>query len=550
MKDVTGLCFAVLAVLVGSVSGTERSRGHCFGNQCYAVVRDPSGFTGAQNQCREKSGHLMTVRSSVSHDVLSILLGNISGRYWIGLHEPTGCPDPAAQLKGYEWVTKDSESEFSNWAPSFDSSCSAPRCVWVSEDDDFQWIQAACDAQATGFLCEYNFLDPCNRLDVAEGDSVMYRTSIGFEGEDLLSLPPGSTAIRMPAETKYVCFSQQWLQAPWTCEILDGGCEYKCAVDPTNAPSCYCPPGQTVNPANKVTCEVGIPDLCVGLRCQHACYKNGDTYACTCEQGFKLAPDGRSCVDFNDCTDKRQCPGENFACVNTPGGFQCVCRDGYRMSGGLCVDVDECVSAPCEHLCTNTPGSHECSCYDGYKVDPKSPDKCKLHCGEEECAAICDPNDNLLCFCPDGYIVDEREDQTFCIDINECLFQYCDQGCRNSFGSYKCSCNAGYTLVDLYMCVKNEGDDTDGSEGSGATAAPTDPTPTRYVPTPDPTRKPSGVSVGALVGIIICTVFCIVVVVFLANHFLCGRGKMESAGALKAPEGETHCLHKVTSDTC
>lgn len=291
-------------------------------------------------------------------------------------------------------------------------------------------------------------------------------------------------------------------------------------------------------------------DPCLSLRCTHACYKNGDSYACTCDHGFKLARDGRSCVDFNDCTDERQCPGENFMCVNTVGGFQCVCEDGYRMTGTLCVDVNECASAPCEHICTNTPGSYKCSCYDGYKEDPKSPNRCRLHCGEEECPAECDPNDQFQCYCPDGYISEERGQDTFCIDIDECASFHCDQGCKNTFGSYVCSCYPGYTLDGVFRCVKNE-DDTDadgGSEGSGAATTPNIIT-TPSVPYPDPTRQPSGVTVGGLVGIIVCTVFFIVLVVFLAHHILSGRGKMESAAALKAPEGEAHGLEHVTSDT-
>uniref|UniRef100_A0A4W6CM04 EGF-like domain-containing protein n=1 Tax=Lates calcarifer TaxID=8187 RepID=A0A4W6CM04_LATCA len=303
------------------------------------------------------------------------------------------------------------------------------------------------------------------------------------------------------------------VRAPWNCEILEGGCEHKCVENPKEAPSCYCPAGQSVNPANNVTCDVVPDDPCAALGCEHACYKDGDSHVCICDHGFKLAADGRSCVDFNDCTDQRQCPGENFRCINTVGGFQCVCKEGYSLSGSLCVDQDECASAPCEHMCDNTPGSYKCSCYDGHIVDPK-------------------------------------DEGAFCIDIDECSFFYCDQGCVNTFGSYVCSCNPGFTLVGEYRCVKDDkGTVTDGGMG-GKTAATTPDIPTTpSIPPPDPTRQPSGVTVGGLVGIIVCTVFFIVLIVFLAHHFLNRGGKMESAGALKAHEDEGHSLHRVTSDT-
>lgn len=367
-------------------------------------------------------------------------------------------------------------------------------------------------------------------------------TLMGFGGENLLSLPPGSIATRMPSELKYVCFSQQWLQAPWSCEIGEGGCEYKCAVDPRQVPSCYCPPGQSVNPANKVTCEVGVEDPCLALGCQHVCYASGDSHACTCDHGYKLAADGRSCADFNDCTDQRQCPGDNFVCVNTEGGFACVCRDGYATAtGGLCVDENECVSAPCEHECANTAGSYTCSCYDGYEVDPAAPDRCKLHCGKEECPAECDPNDAYQCYCPEGYVSEQRGDHTFCIDFDECEYLYCAQHCENTFGGYVCSCSPGYTLVGEYSCVKSEEEE--------ATSPASVPTSTPHVPHPDPTKRPSGVPAGGLVGIIVCTALSIVLLVCLAHHILNrrARGKMETSGALKAEEDEAHGL-RLTSD--
>lgn len=540
MKDATGLFVIVLTALMGRVGGIKPSNGYCIGNQCFTVFQDPSDFTTAQQQCSEQSGHLMTVRSSVSHDILPLLLGNFTGRYWIGLHRPAGCPDNGAALKGYEWVTKASESDFYNWA-SFNSSCSSARCVSVSQEDGFKWIQEPCGDQVDGFLCEYSMKEPCISLAVAAGEYVIYRTPMGFEGKDLLSLPRGSIAIKMPSETKYMCNAEEWLQAPWTCEIQEGGCEDKCAVDPNNVPTCYCPPGQTVSPANKVTCEVTKDDPCLQLHCQHACYKEGDSYACTCDQGFKLAPDGRSCIDFNDCTDKRQCPGENSVCINTIGGFQCACKDGYKLTDGVCVDVNECESAPCEHECLNWAGTYNCSCSEGYKVDPESPDKCKLHCPYVECPAECDHNNKFQCYCPDGYIAEERGGSTYCIDMDECSSYHCDQDCVNTFGSFVCSCRRGYTLVNKVECLKNDDDEY-------STTAPSTLVTTPFVPYPEPTRQPSGVTVGGLVGIIVCTVFFIVLVVFLAHHFLRGRGKMESAGALKASEGEAHGLHHVTSD--
>lgn len=542
MKNVMRLFVVVLVSLMGRTGGMEPNSGYCIENQCFTVFQDLSDFTTAQNQCAAQSGHLMTVRSSVSQDVLFVLLGNVTGQFWIGLHLPSGCPNASAELKGFQWVTKDSNSDFFNWAPSFDSSCSSHRCVSVSKASDFKWTQEPCGEEAAGFLCESSFSGACKGLADVPGESVTYMIPLGFGGEDLLSLPPGSIAARRPSGSKYVCDSGQWLQGPWSCEIHKGGCEFKCAVNSRQFPSCSCPPGQTVNDVNKVTCEVVTDDPCVALGCDFACQHDGESYACVCDRGFRVAKDGRSCEDFDECADRRQCPRENFKCVNAIGGFDCVCKEGYEMSGRRCVDEDECASAPCEHTCINTPGSFKCECYPRYIVDPKSPNNCQLHCGAEECPAECDPNDDYQCNCPVGYIAEERDEGVFCLDIDECSSGHCDQGCANTFGSYVCICNPGFTLVSQYKCEKSE--DHKGSEAATAPNIPTTPS----LPHPGPTKKPSAVSVGGLVGIIVCAVLCVGLLVFLVHYIFNRRLKMESAGALKAHEGEAHGLERVASD--
>ncbi|CAF94910.1 unnamed protein product [Tetraodon nigroviridis] len=361
MKDATRLLAIVCALWCARSDGGKPSSGYCIGNQCFTASEQPETFVAAQKECEGLGGHLMTVRTSVSHDVLSLLLGNVSGRFWIGLHLPTACPDGSLELNGFSWVPGGSESDFSNWPAAFDGGCSSDRCVSVSPVDDFKWTREPCDARAAGFLCEFGFNVTCRGLGAGAGGTPTYSTPIGIEGGELLSLPPGSVAVLMPSGSKYICFSGGWVEAPWTCEVLGGGCEHRCTLDPEQMPLCYCPRGQTVNPENQVTCEEAQGDPCAALRCAHACYDNGGSHACKCRQGFKLAADGRSCVD-----------------------------------------VDECVSAPCEHECKNSPGSYKCACYSGYRVDAKEPHRCQLHCEERECAAECDPQRQVHLLLPGG----------------------------------------------------------------------------------------------------------------------------------------------------
>ena len=92
------------------------------------------------------------------------------------------------------------------------------------------------------------------------------------------------------------------------------------------------------------------------------------------------------CTDIDECNNSFPC---DQMCTNTIGSFECSCESGYSMEGNLCtgnnyngwlvkmslyclfaLDINECLSSPCNHTCTNTPGSFVCSCNDGYELGP------------------------------------------------------------------------------------------------------------------------------------------------------------------------------------
>ncbi|KAM6984683.1 vitellogenin receptor [Aplochiton taeniatus] len=62
-------------------------------------------------------------------------------------------------------------------------------------------------------------------------------------------------------------------------------------------------------------------------------------------------------------------------CISTPHGLRCGCTVGFRLAsnGVSCVDVDECAAispAVCSHTCLNTRGSYLCRCLPGYYLEP------------------------------------------------------------------------------------------------------------------------------------------------------------------------------------
>ena len=48
--------------------------------------------------------------------------------------------------------------------------------------------------------------------------------------------------------------------------------------------------------------------------------------------------------------------GEGFQCSNTPGSFECTCKDGFVATGSECQDIDECELST--HAC---PENSDCS---------------------------------------------------------------------------------------------------------------------------------------------------------------------------------------------
>jgi len=68
------------------------------------------------------------------------------------------------------------------------------------------------------------------------------------------------------------------------------------------------------------------------------------------------------------CMRNNTCKG---VCYKTPKGAVCGCQDGYRLAadGISCEDINECAGENnCSQVCHNTEGSYECSCFKGYVI--------------------------------------------------------------------------------------------------------------------------------------------------------------------------------------
>lgn len=470
------LLLGVLAPGLGlSASSEPQPHGsQCVEHDCYALFRGRENFLGASQSCQQLRGHLMTVRSSVAADVISLLLSGDSDdgpRLWIGLQLPSGCSDPGHQglLRGFQWVTGDNSTSYSSWAQVADEApLCGPLCVAVSvalpsSPGEPAWEAQQCTTEADGFLCEFHFASSCRPLLVespasaAANVSITYTTPFGAIGADFQALPEGSKASVAPYGVELECRAgpgeaeASWHQeahgGAWHCSVDNGGCEHACNLS-TGAPRCLCPPDSVLQPDGR-SCAKPEEHACHQL-CEHFCVLSNHVsgeYSCMCETGYQLAADQHHCEDVDDCLSEPNLCRQR--CVNKQGGFECQCFSGYEMLDGECVEaLDPCIGNNCEYQCEPVGQTNfRCICAEGFAPIPKYPHKCQMFCNKTQCEAECDPHNPFVCHCPEGFILDDGDNGFVCSDIDECESGECPGQCRNLPGSFECVCGPETALA-------------------------------------------------------------------------------------------------------
>lgn len=76
-------------------------------------------------------------------------------------------------------------------------------------------------------------------------------------------------------------------------------------------------------------------------------------------------------VDQDDCSLNNG--GCSDGCIQGPFGAECTCQPGYQLlnDSKTCDDIDEClIPGFCSQQCYNERGSFRCHCSDGYVLEP------------------------------------------------------------------------------------------------------------------------------------------------------------------------------------
>ncbi|KAG8519433.1 Nephronectin [Galemys pyrenaicus] len=157
------------------------------------------------------------------------------------------------------------------------------------------------------------------------------------------------------------------------CGLKPRPCKHRC-MNTYGSYKCYCLSGYMLMPDG--SCSSALS--CSMANCQYGCDVIKGQVRCQCPSpGLQLAPDGRTCVDVDECASGRASCPRHRQCLNTFGSYICKCHAGFDLMyiGGRyqCHDVDECALG--QHQCSsfascyNTHGSYGCRCWEGYEGD-------------------------------------------------------------------------------------------------------------------------------------------------------------------------------------
>ncbi|KAH9524422.1 hypothetical protein Btru_054506 [Bulinus truncatus] len=253
----------------------------------------------------------------------------------------------------------------------------------------------------------------------------------------------------------------------YTCDVTsvcsnNSICQYMC-VNMNGNDTCFCPKGQFLNTDRRTCSDL---DLCRYSSCSDLCAETADNTSiiCSCLTGRVLTADSvtcQACINGkwgDNCKNSCTCsPATTESC--SPLNGSCYCRSGW--TGSNCSqDVDECSNnnkicgSHNKTHCVNTNGGYLCVCNLGYGKTAGNDEcqecldyfygkGCSQQCNCNRFHSTCDKV-NGTCQCNKGWAGPTcDEDINECNNSSSCSNKKYEQ-CINIPGSFQCSCQLGY----------------------------------------------------------------------------------------------------------
>jgi len=214
-----------------------------------------------------------------------------------------------------------------------------------------------------------------------------------------------------------------------------------CSDEGANSYSCVCNSGyEFVNGTNCTDINDCNPNPCGSGTCSD---EGVNSYGCTCESGYEFV-NGTHCTDIDDC-NPNPCGHGNCADQGA-NSYICSCESGYEFVNGTdCTDINECLNGTdgC-HLnanCLNSDGGHDCNCKEGYHGDGTT--ACDEECGDnvQTPSEQCEDGNTETEDCPyetscsvcGPICTDVPGNTSYCGDgVYNALFEECDNAPLNS----------------------------------------------------------------------------------------------------------------------
>ncbi|XP_013395341.1 low-density lipoprotein receptor-related protein 4-like [Lingula anatina] len=327
------------------------------------------------NDCDDRSDEISCEHKNCTSDQFRCQNGNCVRQHWrcdgdddCGDNSDEICPEHQT-CHPNEFRCSDGTCISSTWRCDFDEDCKGGedehdctvsphnctkdeflcpetgRCILHSyrcdgENDCGDWSDEKCDSRPS-----------CGDGEFQCSSGMCINGAWECDGE--YDCPDNSDELHCPSPScglgQFQCVSGLCIRDIWRCDgekdCSDNSDEVGCVYNNT-----HCGKGQ-------FRCDngqcIGSSKVCDG---EDQCGDGSDEKKC-------ISPASCS-ADNGGCTQK---------CTNTRMGARCTCNVGYdlMMDKKSCIDVNECeIEGSCSQLCHNTMGSFRCSCTRGYELKP------------------------------------------------------------------------------------------------------------------------------------------------------------------------------------